>query len=489
MTRRNVLAVSDDYVLSDLAFAKDGTKKINGLFFNSVVFDDEEVVEAIGELQGRSYQQVAFFNCSGQLLAEALSIVMTKMEVDSLVLEYSSAIGPDGDPLFQDKHSKALGEALVGGSPIKSLRLNGLCASETLGKALQAGLPKSNIQTFEWVQNDSNVLAMLQTAEDRSITEYEFWMSLLAGVQACNTIQHLEFRHVRRDEIMSHVMTTLRSHPSLKHLGISVRGFGSNIQHGIETLVSAPTNVYETANVTEQATLQSLKISVCGKLSHFPNFPRPQNDQTRIILEFINTTDQQISVISEGVSRNTEIKEIRLLHHHLSCKGVRILSSWLSKSQTRLRKIYVQGSSIGDLGAFSLLAAVRENPSWLEVVELPRGTRYRCAIQHFADLNKAGWSEMIRIESNRVKDIVLWPLVIERANKLEYCSRSPKENAARRVNSLFHLLRGPATLHVARLGETKQTVDMNVQEENWEPNRQDDRGHLIEDVVPMDTTV
>ncbi|KAG7353469.1 hypothetical protein IV203_002824 [Nitzschia inconspicua] len=448
-----MLTISDEYLVSDLSFAAEASgndNPIHGLFFNSVAFDDEEVLVALRELQGKSYQLSTLFNCSGQFLGEVLSRIMTTMRVDCLFLEYSSTMTFDGKPLFQDECSKAMGQALARGSPVQNLCLSGLSTSLSLGEALKFGLPHSNIKSFEWYQDGNSVGRNLGIDEmDGQNNEFQFWMSLLAGLKSCHTLKQLEFRNVRRDEIMSHYMTTLRKHPSLTYLGVSVKDFGNGIQFGINNLMSLCEENDGIVEMLNQSPLKTLKLSFREKVSAIPSLPKPRHDKLKYILEFINATDRHMNTLGEGLAQNEDVEEVHILDHLLTSEGILKLSSWLGERETKLRKLTMRGSPIGKTGALALLAAVQKNRSWLEVAELPRGTDLRPAIQHFADLNKAGWSRIIRNERSDSMEIRLWPHVIARANNLVLCNKSKRENDARRADTIFHLLRGQA-LHSAK---------------------------------------
>lgn len=441
--------------MGDLSFAKDCSSgrfsnshnnAINGLFFNSVVFDDDDVLDALGNLQGRSYQQVMIFNCCGRLFGDALRIIMTTMMVDRLSLEYSTMLLPG----FRGEYAQVIGDALQQNSPVKSVRLNGVPISPNLGKALRDGLPCSNIESLEWVQSANAQEVMLMSAQnDTHNEEFDFWMSLLEGVRSCNTLERLDLHCMNRDKIMGHVMTTLREHPALRSLAISVNGLGRDIQVGMKNLVSVSMdpsveNWYDTDMFVESP-FRCLKLSIRGEFSEIPSFPKPRNDKIKYKLEFIGPRDSKMDKLGEGLTRNHDIEEVVL--QMLTTEGMQVVSRWLSNSQTRLPRLTISLSNIQKAGTLALLRAIQANPSWLEAVELPRGTVLRAEIQHFADLNRAGWSKMIRNEREPSVPIGLWSNIIARANNLVLCHKSKKENEARRADAIFHLLRGPATLH------------------------------------------
>jgi hypothetical protein len=200
-------------------------------------------------------------------------------------------------------------------------------------------------------------------------------------------------------------------------------------------------------------------LSVCGKFSHIPTLPTPRHEKIKYMLELNNTSDSEMEALGEGLAHNDKIEEVHLLYNMLSSQGLKTLSSWLGESRTKLRKLHmIGGAQIDSDGAMALLGAIQKNPRWLEIIELPRGTEYRLEIQHFADLNKVGFAKMFRDKRNWAEDLALWPYVIQRANNLIHCKKSKKENENRRANTIFHLLRGPATLHTIETTEpTKQS--------------------------------
>ena len=151
-----------------------------------------------------------------------------------------------------------------------------------------------------------------------------------------------------------------------------------------------------------------------------------------------------MAVTGEVLIKNEELSELRLLYHSLTSEGIGVLSSSLGSKQSKLRQLHISGAPIKGSGTMALLGAVQNNPSWIEVIDLPRRTHRRSEIQHFADLNKAGWSRIFRRSEKKYSTemVKLWPYIFERANSLHYCKTPKEENQARRANAIFHLLRG-----------------------------------------------
>ncbi|KAL3908576.1 MAG: hypothetical protein SGILL_008431 [Bacillariaceae sp.] len=463
MTKESTLTISNDYAESDVKFAlstqgfrDDGKRSrfsITSLFFCHVDFNDA-VLEALNALNGSTYKKVTLFNCRGDRFAPSLQHILSNINIHTLVLEYTEAQA-DGSPIFEDQHAQALSNGFVEGassSTIRTLSLKGLARSSALGEALQEALAHSKIENFQWTNGlFGQTLVLPQANNNDESEEYAFWNHLVVGLKSCCTLKRLSIKYVEADAMMAMIMSNLNGHPSLQSISISIKDFTSDIQVGIQKLVA---NDGDGDNPDHVSPLQTLKLSIRGDFSSIPVLPRPTNtnQQFKYILELYFSSDQQMEALGEGLNRNETVEEVRMRYNVVSSAGLVILGSWLEKENTKLRRLYMDGRSIEEEGGKALLNAVKKNRSRLEVVELPIGSPYRLEIQHYADLNLAGWSRILR--SEKTSELSVWPTFLERANTMVYTTKSEKENEERRANAIFHLMRGAAVLRQTQNEET-----------------------------------
>jgi hypothetical protein len=412
------------------------------------------VVEALQQLHGQVYKGVTLYNCRGDNLAEGLEIILTKMTVNKLVLEYSE-FEADGTHIFQDKEARAVASAFAPKtttkSSIQSLHLKGLPRTPALGEALKEALTNGTIKSFQWTAGlFGQMMALPQDGNNHENAadnaDYAFWNNLRHGLQSCSTLKRLDIQYVEADAMVSMILSGLQSHPSLQFISVSLKDLGSDVENGIRNLFATIENRDGAAHTSS---LKTIKFSLRGAFSSIPTLPRPQTDQNfKYILDLYFSSDEQMETLGEGLSRNDAIEDLHLRYHSVTAHGMKILGGWIGNSDTKLRKLCIDGRSIDTEGAQAILNAVKNHPCGLEVVELPTTCPFRREIQHHADLNKAGWSKMLRNESHKsLGGFALWPYVLERASRLTYSRKCQTENDQRLVNAVFHLLRGPAALH------------------------------------------
>lgn len=458
MTAQNILSISDEYAVSDLRFAKERSDAVQGLFFCHVNFSNSDVVEALLALSDENYQQVELFNCKGDKLHLVIHHLMTKIEVDTLTLEYTEF----ESPCFQDVEANAIGDALEQNSSVKSLCLKGLTRFPALGDALKRGLPRSKVKHFQWTNGLYESMRLqgdVENVEARSHQDAddEFWTALIAGLRNCVVLQRLEFRFIETDSLIARLLASLHRHPSLSQIVFTIKTFGEEINSGIDCLILGPVADRETdvGDIVNEVPLQTIEISIRGDIRRLPTLPNPRQKKIKYVMWLYFSSDGQMDALGEGLHRNSAIDEVHVLYHSVTCQGLRTLSSWLGRRQTKLRKLYMEGRPVQSFGALALLEVIQEQPSSLETVRLPRGTVHAAQIQHFADLNRAGWGKMVRNEENSSRNLALWPYVIERASILILGNRSKKENETRRANVVFHLVRWHAALHRNKNGENE----------------------------------
>jgi hypothetical protein len=285
-------------------------------------------------------------------------------------------------------------------------------------------------------------------------------MALFHGLQSCHTLKTLDVKVTELDKFMSQLLSLLKDHPSLVSISLSFKSVGLDAQCDFEKMSIACDN-YDNNNDNiheNDSPLETLKLSIRGGISRFPTLP-PSNGRLKYILELYFVTDHRMHILGEGLNRTEAIEEVHLKFHSMTSKGIKSLAKWLGNSNTKLRKLFIEGREIEVDGAKELLKAVQKNPGWLEVIDLPTSCPYRSEIQHYADMNKAGWSKMIR-DDKRSSNLTLWPLVLERANNIVHSSKPSKENNQRRANTVYHLLHRPATLH--RFQDNESMVDIGM---------------------------
>jgi hypothetical protein len=446
------LSVSEDFAESDLAFAKND-KSLSGLFFANVDFSSDRVLSAMEQLRGYEYRKVTLFNPTGSSLDYALHLILTVLTVDTFVLEYTGSndtVGADDNDndgsssTLRDKDAYSIGDALCNGSRVKKLYFKGVPRLKSLGIALKVGLSHSqSITSFVWSHHRDLIIhpSALQSSTHIDDNNRDFWYQLCHGLENCKNLQRLEIRQSEQDEIISQLLVSLRNHKSLRHITICVSTIGHAIERALERLCESNC----CSHAGSVSPLERIKIRIRGQLLRIPALP--SNGRIKYMLEPWFANDGQMDILGAGLHRNDAIDELDLRYHSLSCLGVKTLASWLPEARS-LGKLILEGRLIREEGAAALLVAMRDHEAWLEVVSIPRSCPYRCQIQHYADLTKAGWNQL-RQDPNMLP--ALWPIVLARASKLAYCDRHGKENQARQMNVLYQLLHGPVTFDRLKL--------------------------------------
>jgi hypothetical protein len=106
-----------------------------------------------------------------------------------------------------------------------------------------------------------------------------------------------------------------------------------------------------------------------------------------------------------------------------------------------VKKLSLWGNPFGEEGARELLAGLRRN---MELEDLDLFRQFKCSEQilYYTYMNRGG-RKILREDPNKVVPLSLWPLVMERANRIKLTKRNTYNDEHARVDVLYCLLRGP----------------------------------------------
>lgn len=408
--------ISGDKVLADLHDAKkDKSLDLGCLNFVDVFFTDANIKRMELALKGRKFERISIISCRGRV-DEALSVIFDRVQVVCLKLD-----------CFHVKPSTArvIGEGVAKSCSLKCLALQALCMTEALAEALEYGLSRtSSLESLYWS-------AITARQSDRQWTDI-----ILDAFRKNRSLKHLGIARVRGMS-SAKVFQSIHCHESLESISFAC----------LDGITPSTLTALEDLSRSSRSKVKTVKLSVRGDWTNL-RYLANQSSGSRF-LRFkltISTSSQHCDMqqLGEILERNDLIESLSLAHCGLDEDSIAQLASFLGRVKG-LKYLGLQGNLLNSgRGCDALLTALEHNHS-LERIDMPAIVEQKRAIDHLLDWNRAGR----RLFQDFDAPLSLWPLVLDRASKIDYTNsyplfKRPEEVAARRANAIFHLLQGKA---------------------------------------------
>jgi hypothetical protein len=389
--------------------AKNGDFVVSTLEVRETVLD-ENVIEAIADLLlERSVETVHLDDCGAYLNKQALRMAKALGNVKNVRLS---------EPTFLSQYF--LDFLLMSATKMENLRIQDNLDCRQI-EALASGLEANSS------------LATL----DLSRSRLDSFSILAKGLKMNSSLQTLRLRSLGlRDEHVDEILDSIKHHPTLKSLDLSFNHclHLNNIAEFLDThnniteLVLGYQNLWQSTkiNITELAKALIRNTSV-----------------TVLSLSRNKLSDQDAGLLATALLENSTLKSLDVSENRFSDDGIIALANAAEKGPS-LRKLNVIKNQFGNRGSLALLKAVREN---MKLVHVELGAdnvgQPSYQIRYFTALNRGG--RRLLYEN---PPLSLWPLALERVNKIDWDEESGvmldvPDVGSHQLDVLYFLLQGP----------------------------------------------
>jgi hypothetical protein len=414
MTGGEHMWISGDKVLADLHNAK-RDKSLGCLNFVDVYFTDANIKRMELALKGRQFEKIGIMSCRGKV-DEALLVIFESVQVECLRLDCLH---------IKPSTARVIGEGVATCRSLKCLVLQALCMTETLAQSLEHGLSRTSSLESLYLS------AISARNSDRLWTEI-----ILEAFRKNRSLKHLGIARVRGMD-PAKVFQSIQSHESLESISFAC----------LDGVAPSTLTALDDLSRSSKSKLKTVKLSVRGDWTNLWYLPNQFFGGRLIRFELTISTSSQccdMRQLGEILVRNELIESLSLAHCGLDENSIAQLASFLGKVKG-LKYLGLQGNLLNSgRGCDALLAALEHNRS-LERIDMPAIVEQKRAIDHLLDWNRAGR----RLFQDLDAPMSLWPLVLDRADKIDYTRsyplfKRPEEVAARRASAIFHLLQRQA---------------------------------------------
>jgi Ran GTPase-activating protein (RanGAP) involved in mRNA processing and transport len=380
--------------------------------------DDEEAFSGLVELLGtRTWKKVSFNCCSGQGIkalasSSSTSVVFIEiLRIHTCQMEFDDFV--------------ALGENLQGNTLLTQLEIQEEDMTGSNPQSLAAGLEvctSLRVLEFSYCRFDTEGVETLA----RGLSRNQSLESLL--LPGCE---------LEDEQITQIIQGGLSSHPSIRNIKIFRNHCGSDGASALAKLLRPPPSpdykclALSSLDLSYQQFERAKKLDIGLLASGLSQ----SLSLITLSLSFNKLNDNDAQSLALGLRSNNVLQELDLRANNIRDAGTVALAEQLVAKTTSLRKLFLFGNPFGETGAQALLKAISGN-SDMETLNMDYNTCSYDAIQFYTYLNQAGR----RLLKDDRLNLALWPLVLERAQKVSLKSRGVCTDA----DLLFHLVRGPA---------------------------------------------
>lgn len=348
-------------------------------------------------------------------------------------------------------------ESLLAFDNIKKLEIAGNINADSMN-SLSRGLKAGKVL---------QELSLVMTFDDQSVKAFISGLRANTGVRRLNLIKStlkkdgidafsvylasrckLEALNLDRCIVskidLTTLITSLRNLSTLKELSIAGANFNDETRMAL-------------CNLMKQHRLQ--KLSLHGIPSNGAHFgvndilvgPALSDNHSLRILDLSGNDldNKNLQFLTEILSTDATLEEVRLLENCISNEGASLLGSTLAEAKG-LKRIFLHRNLFDEVGANAILEGVRSNHRIQEVTiptvegDNSKMSRIRVLINYETCLNAGGK----QILQNRNVPLQLWPQVFERAGNIlfsPYCASQMKSlsrwKQIQQMDIIFYLLR------------------------------------------------
>jgi hypothetical protein len=340
----------------------------------------------------------------------------------------------------------------------ETIEISNATLSESLHMVLQAVVSTNGKRLLlRDCTIDRNMAATLQKALDSSsssqLTKLDLSSSrltvggvavLVEGLRKNTKLEHLVLFACRlEDSHISRIAEALQSHPSLKELHLGCNRCRSGGLRSISTLLSSDPQELQVVDLVDQGLEQGQTLDVSlleSGLSANINLLRLTLSSNRL---------SGISSLSLSLTFNKSLRSLRLNSCRLSNNDIKSFAQAFP-DMVGLKRLWLSGSQQWDTTTsegINILATIRDGllrNYCLVEIHFPSLVRQDETIQHLLDWNQGG-RRLLMAPSDTFPS-ACWPLVLERAMRLELSRGIKGDIGARRMNIVYQILRNVVLL-------------------------------------------
>jgi hypothetical protein len=283
----------------------------------------------------------------------------------------------------------------------------------------------------------------LKELEVHQVLLYPLVESLTRGLQQNVYLERLDISYCKLpDESLAElVRAAFENNPYLTTLNIAgnecgplgLLALGSILQctdSNLETLNLSRQEFSSTANPTETKRQGFHNIGV------FAEALAINSTLVRCDLSRNELTNDDAAVLGRALAQNRTLYELNLSFNNIGDEGMQEFSSYIPSM--RVRRLSIKPNPLGNVGAQSLLDAMKENVH-IEFLDSLLGFDVHCTrqLRLYTHLNRGG-RRILQAENVLVG---LWPIIFDRATTIPYYS---DRDAHVRATVLFYLLQNGA---------------------------------------------
>jgi hypothetical protein len=263
--------------------------------------------------------------------------------------------------------------------------------------------------------------------------------ALASGLKTNTALRVLQLTRLGlHDDSIADIATALVDHPALEELNLSKNYCRSRGCTAIAAMLSSPHTKLTKLDLSCQEIhheSESFSVELLAQALSF-------NSSLRVLyLNENRLDDRAMEILAAPAIMHSQLEYLDLRSNQITDDGIHFIATQLSDERSHhLKKLSLHGNPFGEQGGSLLLEALQSN---LELEYLTIPGRMECGkhIYHWLHLNKGG-RRLLRATNTPLS---LWPLALERVNRLKFWSPG-RINEACCANVMFSLLHGPAFL-------------------------------------------
>jgi Ran GTPase-activating protein (RanGAP) involved in mRNA processing and transport len=395
---------------------------VTTLEVRETVLDEEVIREIVDLLLENPVQTVQLDDCGAYLHQQASRMAMALSKVKNLRLS---------EPTFLSQFF--LDKLLLASSSSTTTKLSNLRIQDNL----QADQVEALARGLQW--NTSVETLDLSRSRIVDISPLARGLTQNSGLK-CLKLRSL---HLNDTQVMG-IANALSQNPTIQSLDLSFN-YCRRLE-SLSSLTKEPSNLRELL-VGYQFLWQSSTVDISG----FINTLGTNSTLTSLSLPRNKLNDMDAKQLAMALRENSTLQSINLRENKFSDKGIVTLAMGIRKN-TGLQKLYLAKNPFSEKGTESLLVCVKEKMDLIHV-ELSQNHPVADLVRYYAILNMGGRRLVFQSPP-----LAIWPLVIERINKIDLVDENSSFSSDvnnHKLDVLHFLLQGPVLFEGILAGRGK----------------------------------
>lgn len=429
--------------------------KVKELTMRSVTIDDT-VARAAEELfadKKRQWKKLELIHCTGhnaRVIKASICLTQHFAFTGSVPIAHNPRYSLDLECM------KALGDALKDCKTLTVLSLKGSRLDRPGLEAFGAGLEKStSLQTLQLSHCAMEV-------EDVSV--------LSSALQRNQHLTALSMAHCKigvaplSEESTNQLcllLESLVSHPTLQVLNLYGMYCTERAMDALSSLLRAPRSALWHLGLKNNVRHPDDKLGVTNLFRAL----EANTALTYLQVSGNNVDDQDMEQLSQIITEsNTTLRALILTANNIGDDGIYSFARRLHDMRG-LRFLDVQRNPFTEESKTAIIAALKENT---ELERLDLDGRFEETKAYYLGLNKGG-RRLLQAGNNT--PLGLWPLVLERANRLPFSRSLPHAH----LDVLYNLVQGPAVFQATTTDNARSSTKRTRESKTEEPTKKRSR--------------